>query len=153
MRAQSFIATLEPRARGGTTVAVAFDPDAAWGPKDRHYVAGTIGGQPMRGTIEPTDGRWEIHLGPAWCRDPSVASGATVEVVLQPEGPQVDDLPAELRDALRADPVARRRFESLATFYRKGFADPIVAAKQPATRERRAGQVMEALRAGRRTYR
>ncbi len=76
----------------------------------------------------------------------------TVEVRLEPEGPQLETVPDELRIALEADPVSRRAFESLATFYRKGFVDPIASAKGVGTRERRTAQVIEALRAGRREY-
>ena len=115
--------------------------------------AGTVGGRGIRGSLSILDGRTALEVGPAWCRDPSVAPGRTVEVSLWPEGPQFDDLPIELADALAADPEARRAFESLATFYRNGFVEPIATAKQAATRERRAGQVVEALRAGRREYR
>ena len=101
----------------------------------------------------PIDGGHAIHVGPSWCQHPSVAPGRVVEVILEPEGPQFDDLPEELTTALQADPDARRRFESLATFYRKGFVDPIASAKGADTRARRAAQVVEALRAGRQTYR
>jgi hypothetical protein len=131
-------------------VRIPFEPATVWRDRDRWYVHGTIGGFRVRGVIETVDGAAEMALGPSWCRDPSVAAGRTVEVVLEPEGPQLESVPEELASALRADPAARRAFESLATFYRKGFADPISGAKQAATRERRAAQVIEALRAGRR---
>ena len=52
--------------------------------------------------------------------------------------------------ALAADPDARAFFESLATFYRKGFLRPIEQAKRPETRERHIAAMMDALRAGRR---
>ena len=91
-----------------------------------------------------------MTLGPVWCRDPSVGGGRTVEVVLQPEGPQLETVPLELAVALRADDEARRTFESLATSYRNGFVRPITDAKEAATRERRAAGVIDALRAGRR---
>jgi hypothetical protein len=131
-------------------VRVPFDPSEVWRDRDRWYVRGTIGGFGVRGSIEALDGEPSLVLGPSWCRDPSVAGGRTAEVVLEPEGPQLETVPSELRQALEASPEARRAFESLATFYRKGFADPIAAAKQASTRERRSAQVVEALLAGRR---
>ena len=148
--AQTFTITLESRPRGGVVVPVPFAPGDVWRDRDRWYVHGTIGGFRVRGAIELVDGEASMTLGPSWCRDPSVAAGRTVEVVLAPEGPQADTVPDELASALAADPAARRAFESLATFYRKGFVQPLAAAKQASTRERRAAQVVEALRAGRR---
>ena len=71
---------------------------------------------------------------------------------LAPEGPQVDDVPSELGELLRADPAARRAFEHLATFYRNGFVRPIADARRPETRARRAQQVLAALLDGRRAY-
>ena len=127
-----------------------FDPAAAWRPRDRYYVAGTIGGMPMRGTVEVDADRATIALGPSWCRHPAVAAGTTHEVVLAPEGPQLDTVPVELADRLRADEPARRSFESLATFYRKGFVEPMERAVKPETRVRRAEAVMAALHERRR---
>lgn len=152
-RARVFEATIERGPRNGRIIPLPFDPNEVWGEKDRHHVAGTVAGQGIRGALDHAHDRWELRAGPSWCRYPSVAPGRTVDVVLEPEGPQIDDLPDELAAALRADAEARRAFESLATFYRNGFVDPIASAKRPETRARRATQVLEALRAGRRTYR
>ena len=54
-----------------------------------------------------------------------------------------------MQAALIADPEARRTFESLATFYRKGFVRGIEDAKRPETRARRISEMLEALLAGR----
>lgn len=153
MRQQTYTTTIAAGPRGGRIIPVPFDPDAAWGSKDRHYVVGSVAGMPIRGNLTMVDGGPALQVGPSWCQDPSVDPGRVVDVVLEPEGPQFDDLPKELASALAADPVARRRFEALATFYRKAFVDPIASAKGAETRARRAAQVVEALREGRQTYR
>jgi hypothetical protein len=44
MNADTFRATLESRPRGGIVIRLPYDPNAAWGEKDRHDAAGTIGG-------------------------------------------------------------------------------------------------------------
>ena len=147
---RTFRATLEPRPRGGVVVTVPFDPAVAWRPRDRYYVTGSIGGRQMRGTVEVADEHATIALGPTWCRDRAVAAGTTHDVVLTPEGPQLDTVPLELAERLAADEVARRSFESLATFYRKGFVDPMERAVKPETRVRRAEAIMAALHEGRR---
>ena len=147
-----FTTTAEPRARGGITIALPFDPDAAWGRKQRHYVAGTIGGHRVRGVLSTADGRWVLALGPAWCRDPRVGAGARVAVVLRPEGPQLDSTAPDIAAALRDEPLALGFFESLATFYRNGFIDWIEDAKRPDTRAKRIAAAVEALRNGRREH-
>ena len=149
MRQRAFTTTIEAGPSGAQIIPLPFDPDAAWGSKDRHHVAGTVAGIPIRGALMAVEGGWAIQVGPSWGGGPGVGAGRVVAVVLEPEGPQFDDLPVELRSALAADPEVRRQFESLATFYRKGFVDPIAAAKGADTRVRRAHQVLEALRAGR----
>jgi hypothetical protein len=149
---RTFTTTLLPRPRGGVVVRIPFSPADAWRERERWYVHGTIGGFRMRGAIEVLDDEPRLVLGPSWCRDQSVAAGRKVEVRLEPEGPQLETVPDELRVALEADPAARRAFESLATFYRKGFVDPIAMATKPETRERRVAQVLDALRVGRREY-
>ncbi len=152
MDGQRCTTTVEARPRGGSTIPIGFDPVAAWGERERFIVHGTIQGRGVRGAITRVADRWVMELGPTWCRDAAVAPGNAVEVVLVPEGPQVDDIPVELAELLRADHDARRAFEGLATFYRKAFVQPIAEAKQATTRTRRAQQVMAALAEGRRTY-
>jgi hypothetical protein len=144
----SFPATLEPRRGGGVAIRIPFHPSEAWGDKDRHYVSGTIGGYGVRGTLTTVDGNPYLLLGPAWCRDPRMGAGAQVTVALLPEGPQFDGLSPDLRDALGAEPKARRFFESLATFYRKGYVDWVEAAKRPETRAKRIAETVAALKAG-----
>jgi hypothetical protein len=145
MTAQRFEATAAPRANGGIAIRLPFDPDAAWGDKDRHHVAGSIHGVPVRGSVvRRDDGPW-LEFGPAWCRSGSVSAGDTVGVRLQPEGPVLDDLGPELRAALDADPAARRAFESLPTFYRKAIVREVDGVKRPETRERNLAHVMDRL--------
>jgi hypothetical protein len=150
MRDMSFTVTAEARPRGGITIVLPVDPDEHWAPKERHYVAGRIGGYGMRGVVSRDRDRWVLAMGPSWCRDPRVGPGNVVDVVLWPEGPQVDELAPDITNALSAAPDARRYFESLATFYRKGFIDWIEVAKRPETRDRRIAFTVRALREGER---
>ena len=57
--------------------------------------------------------------------------------MLAPEPPQLETVAPDIREALVAAPAARQQFESVATFYRKGFVDWIEAAKRPETRAAR----------------
>lgn len=145
---KTFPATLEPRRGGGVAVRIPFDPSDAWGDKDRHHIHGTIGGHPVRGDLTTVAGDPYLLLGPSWCRDPRVGPGAHVTVALEPEGPQFNTLSPDLREALGAQPEARRFFESLATFYRNGYVDWVESAKKPETRARRISETVAALAAG-----
>ena len=100
---RTFTTTLQPRPRGGVVVRLPFSPGEVWRDRDHWYVRGTIGGFGVRGVVEDVDGAPCLTLGPSWCRDPSVAPGTTVEVRLEPEGPQLETVPDELRAALEAD--------------------------------------------------
>ena len=150
MNAETFRATLESRPRGGIVIRLPFDPNEAWGEKDRHYVAGTIGSHGFRGALSAIDGVPVLELGPSWCRDPRVGPGVHASVTIVPEGPQVDALAPDLRSALASEPRARTFFESLATFYRNGYVTWIEGAKRPETRSRRIADAVAALKAGRR---
>ena len=149
----SFTATAQPRPRGGITIALPFDPAEVWGDRDRWYLAGTIEGYPMRATVTASDGRSELSMGPSWCRDPRFLEAASVHVSLHPEGPQLDSIDADVADAIRADPKARRFFESLATFHRKAFVAWIDGARRPEARAKRIVEVIADLKAGRRERR
>ena len=148
MTARQFEATVEPRSTGGIAIRLPFEPDTVWGDKDRHHVAGTIEGIPVRGSLVRHDEAPYLELGPAWCRPGAVSAGDRVAVRLEPEGPQLDDLGPELRAALEADPAARRAFESLATFYRKAIVRDVDGVKRPETRRRNLEAAMDRLRQG-----
>jgi hypothetical protein len=145
-----FTTTAQPRPRGGISIVLPVAAAATWGARARHDVTGTIGGYPVRGNLVQVDGQDVLELGPSWCRDPRVGPGTTVEVVLAPEPPQLETVDPDLRAALLAVPAARRQFESLATFYRKGFVRWIEEAKRPETRTARIERTIAALAGGRR---
>lgn len=133
-----------------TVIDLPFDPNAAWGARERHYVRGTVNGQTIRGRLESGSGGWWISLGPGWCRDNGVKTGDEVEVVLAPEGPQTDNIAPDIAAALEADPDAKTFFESLATFYRRNYMRWIDEARRPETRAARIAATVALLKAGKR---
>src|SRR4051794_14610626 len=62
-----------------------------------------------------------VVLGPAWRRDRHLESGAEVDDMLEPEGPQRDDLADDIAAALDANPAAGACFDSIAQFYRRPY--------------------------------
>lgn len=128
---------------------VPFDPDAVWGSKRGHHVRGTVNGFDLRGVIEVVgDGRGVV-LGPAWCRDRPIAAGAKVEVMLEPEGPQRDDLADDIAVAFAENPATGEFFDSIAQFYRRAFLRYIDATKRrPDLRAARITEVVGLLSGG-----
>ena len=143
-RSRSFTSTVTRDARRRVLVPLPFDPDAAWGRKVEHRVAGTVNGMRVRGVVEPLGDGFAIPLGPAWRRDCGVGPGDEVTVVLAPEGPQRADLAPDLRAALDAEPAAGAFFDGLAQFYRRAYLRYIDATtRRPDVRRQRIAEVVE----------
>jgi hypothetical protein len=130
-----------------TGIQLPFQPNEVWGSKPRHHVRGTVNGVMVRGPITQDGDQSMLALGPSWLRDNGLAAGAAVEVELFPEGPQVDQLAPDLAAALDAEPQARAFFESLATFYRKGYLRWVDGARKPEVRAERIAELVVLLKA------
>jgi len=142
---RTFTAVVERDRSGRVVIALPFDPDEAWGTKARHHITGTVAGHRVRG---PLDGA-RLVLGAAWCRDNGLVDGERAEVTLGPEGPQLDSLAPDVAAALDARPEARAFFESLATFYRRGYLRWVDATtRRPDVRAARIAEMVELLAAG-----
>jgi Bacteriocin-protection, YdeI or OmpD-Associated/Domain of unknown function (DUF1905) len=151
MGSERFTATATAAPRGHVLIPVPFDPDAVWGAKGRHLIAGTVNGARIRGSIEATGGGFWFALGPAWLRGCPLAPGDPVTVEIAPEGPQRDDLAVDFAAALAADPAAGAFFDSLAQFYRRAYLRWIDATKRrPDQRAERIAEVVRLLADGRR---
>jgi uncharacterized protein YdeI (YjbR/CyaY-like superfamily) len=72
-----------------------------------------------------------------------------VEVVLEPEGPQRQDLAPDVAATLEAEPEAAAFFDSLAQFYTRAYLRWIDATKRrPQLRAARIAEMVELLKAG-----
>jgi hypothetical protein len=144
-----FTTTVTTDWRRRTVIPVPFDPDAKWGPKDQHHVAGTINGLGVRAVIERIGDGYGFSVGPAWRRDCGIEAGTTVDVALIPEGPQRGDLARDVAAALDASPKAGAFFDALAQFYRKGYLRWIDATKRrPDVRAERIAEMVRLLEKG-----
>ena len=142
-RVRRFRVAVNVDGRGRVTVPVPFDPDEVWGAKPRHHVTGTVGDCSMRGVVDNGPGGPVIVLGPAWTRGTHLSDGLTVEVAIQPEGPQRGDLAPDIAAALDASPEAGAFFDSLAQFYRNAYLRWIDATKRhPEQRPVRIAEVV-----------
>lgn len=148
-RAETFSATLAKDARGRIVVRVPFDPNTSWGSRSVHRVTGTIDGRGVRGALEEMADGYGLVMGPSWPREWDPAPGTEVVVTLAPEGPQRTDLAPDLVAALDAEPAAGAFFDSLATFYRKGYLRWIDGTKRrPDLRAARIAELVDLLKAG-----
>ena len=149
MRVQRFGARVADGPGGRGIIAVAFDPDHAWGAKAEHPVAGTVNGRRVRGRIVSGDRGWVFILTPMWMRDAGVAAGDDMIVELIPEGPQRGDLADDVAAALEANPAAAAFFDTLAQFYRRAYLRWIDATtRRPELRAARIAEVVDLLAAG-----
>lgn len=149
---REFEVSVQPGPNGGAFVELPFDPNEAWGVKERHHVNGSVGGVKVRGPLTRDSGVWRLSLGPAWLRDNPVAPGDAVTVRLCAEGPQRSALAPDLAAALDADLEAGAFFDSLATFYRKGYLRWLDGSgRRPELRKQRVEEWVQLLREGRKT--
>jgi len=147
---QSYTTTLITGPDGNVYVPVPFDPDAVWGVKRRHTVAGTVAGMGVRGVIQGVGDERRFVLGRAWRRDCGLAAGDRVAVSIEAEGLQRADLADDIAAALDADPEAGAAFDALAQFYRNAFVRWIDATRRrPDQRPVRIAEMIVLLRAGR----
>lgn len=146
---QSYAATLQKEGNF-TFVAIPFSPREVWGAKPRYYVTGTINGIAVRGTLGASGQDYFLRLGAAWLRDGRIEPGATVMVSLSLEGPQENNLPADIVTALSNSPKAKVFFDGLPTYYRKNYIRWIESAKREATRAKRIAEMVTLLEEERR---
>ena len=130
-------------------IPLPFEPSDAWGPRDRYHVTGTVEGARFRGPLVFRDGAWLIERGPKSPGAALLEDGQEVAVEIWPEGPQVDQLAADIIGALESRPAARAAFEGLAQFYRKGWLRWIDGTKRrPDLRAERIVEMLRLLEAG-----
>ncbi|MEU7783044.1 YdeI/OmpD-associated family protein [Amycolatopsis sp. NPDC049159] len=149
MRRQRFTGTITTGPRGRVYLPVPFDPDEVWTRKDTHHVTGTVGGRKVRGPLGRFGTDLGLGLGEAWRRDNGLGAGDRVDAELAPEGPQRQDLADDIVAALAASPAAKAFFDSLATFYRKGYLRWIDATtRRPEVRAARIAELVTLLEQG-----
>ena len=147
MNTQQFTTTIL-KSGTRTFIAIPFNPNDVWGVKQRHHITGSINGCTIRGSLGSDGVQYFLPIGAAWRRDSGLDAGATVEVVLSPEGPQSDLLAPDIAAALGSEPQAREFFEALPTFYRNNYVRWIASAKRPETRAAHIKAMIELLNAG-----
>jgi bifunctional DNA-binding transcriptional regulator/antitoxin component of YhaV-PrlF toxin-antitoxin module len=149
----SFRAALEP---GGPsfmptqTVVVPAEVLEELGGKAAKRVIVTIRGHALRLGLLPLEGGGRyLMLNKNVCRVVDIKLGDELAVTIEPDpNPDHVDLPDELAEALAAWPEAETAFHNYSGAHRRTMARLVDEAKQPATRARRAVQLVERLGRG-----
>lgn len=114
---------------------------ADWKITGTTIIEGTLNGIDMgRRWLKPWDeNRWFIELPEPLCKKARVEKGHSVTIVMSLA---LDEMPVELTQLMASDPGAKSAWEKLTASQQRMLRQHILAAKQPATRQRRAKQAL-----------
>lgn len=145
----TFRAEIEAVGGGGAYVTIPFDVEAAFG-KKRVRVHATFDGEPYRGLLARMGGENHILIILKEIRQKvGKEPGDMVEVTVWEDlEERVVEVPADLLEALRANPQAYGFFEQLAFTHKREYVQWIDEAKREATRRGRIARCVEKLAEG-----
>jgi hypothetical protein len=138
--------------RRGPAAAVVLDEAqaAAVGEGARRFpVVATVNGYTWRTSVARMGGEFLVGLNREARGGAGVQVGDEAEVTIElDQAPREVEVPEALAAALAVDPQAAAAFERMAFTHRKEYARWIDEAKRPETRQRRAAQAVQMIRAG-----
>ena len=142
-----FTTTLLLARKSATGIRVPDDTVAALGGGKRIPVSVTINGTRYPSTIATMGGEPMIPVSAEIRAAAGIAAGDSITVELERDDtPRTVDLPAELADALNADPAASRRFAALSYSNQRRHVLSVTGARTAETRTRRIERVLDELR-------
>lgn len=142
-----FRGTVLLEGKTATGIEVPADVIEGLGAGRRPAVRVTLKGFTYRITLGIVDGRSMIPVSGEVREASGVAAGDVLDVDIEVDtSPREVTVPEELAAALRADPAAAAKFESLSYSRKKAHADSIAGAKTDETRARRLDKVLASLR-------
>ena len=145
----SFKTQLQPR---GPAAAVILDDAqvAAVGEGAKRFpVVATVNGYTWRTSVARMGGEFLLGLSKEVRQGAGAEAGDEVDVTVELDtAPREVEVPEALAAALAADAEAKASFDRMAFTHRKEYARWIAEAKQEQTRERRVGQALEMIKAG-----
>ena len=144
-----FMAVIEDAGTGGAYVTIPFDVEKTFG-KKRVKVKALLGGEPYQGSLVRMGGSCHI-LGVR--KDIREKIGKTIgdeiEVVVEEDTElRVVEVPQDLADALKNEPVAEANFAKLAYSHQKEYVQWIEEAKREQTRQKRIEETVSTLKEG-----
>jgi hypothetical protein len=145
---QTFRAAIENAGGGGAFVRIPFDVEQVFSSK-RPKVKATFDGVPYRGTLVRMGEPFHILIVLKGIRAQiGKEFGDEVEVVVEADTqPRTVEIPADLAQALDADPAAGAAFHKLAYSHQREYVRAVLEAKREATRRSRIEKTIAALKA------
>ena len=129
-----------------TGIPVPDDVVEALGAGKRPPVVLTIGSYDYRTTVASRDGTFIVPLSSAHREASGIAGGDEIEVEIAVDTePRTVEPPADLAEALTANPAAAAAWERLAPSHRKAHVEALESAKAPETRARRLEAALRTL--------
>jgi hypothetical protein len=147
-----FQATVQLNGKTATGIEVPEEIVAGLSQGQRPPVVVRIGGHSYRTTVARMGGRFLIPLSAENRTAAGVTAGQQVDVDLEPDAaPREVEVPADLAEAIAADPAAQAWFEGLSFTHRKEWVRWVTEAKKAETRAARITRTVESLREGKRS--
>lgn len=138
-----FRAVIELNGKTATGFEVPTDVVDALGAGKRPPVRVTINGFTYRSTVAVMGGRYLVGVSAENRAGTGVSAGDEVDVDLAlDDQPRQLTIPADLQQALDANPAARTRFEKLSYSAQQRHVLPLEAAKTAETRQRRINRTL-----------
>jgi hypothetical protein len=142
-----FTTTLQLDGKTATGIRVPDEVVTALGGGKRIPVSVTINGTRYASTIATMRGEPKIPVSADIRSAAGIAAGDSITVELErDDAPRTVDLPADLADALRADPVTSDLFAAQSYSNQRRQVLSITAARTAETRTRRIQRVLDELR-------
>lgn len=145
----SFETTLRQERKTATGIEVPPEVVAALGSSKKPAVKVTLNGYAYRSTVAVMGGRFMVPVSAEHRQGAGVQSGDHVSVTLEvdPE-PREVEVPDDLQGALNADPTALERFGQLSYSRQRQHVLAVEGTRNPETRQRRVGKVIQTLTGG-----
>ncbi len=142
-----FTTILQLDGKTATGIRVPDEAVATLGGGKRIPVSVTINGTRYASTIATMRGEPKIPVSAEIRSAAGIAAGDSITVQLErDDAPRTMDLPADLAEALRADPAASDRFAALSYSNQRRQVLSVTGARTAETRTRRIQRVLDELR-------
>lgn len=148
----TFTATIQNAGGGGAFVKVPFDVEKAFGSK-KPKVKAMIEGVPYRGVLVRMGTEHHILIILKAIREQiGKTFGDKINITVEADSePRLVEVPAELKQAFKAEKEAKSFFEKLAYTHQREYVTWINEAKRDETRQVRILKTIEMLKKGKKT--
>jgi hypothetical protein len=145
-----FRATLKLQGKTATAFVVPPEILEGLGSNKRPKVVATFKGHTYRTSIGSRGSEYLLPVSGEIRKKTGVEAGDELDVEVELDAaPREVTVPADLADALKAEPAARRFFDGLTFSQQSWFVLWVEGAKKDETRQRRVSESVELLREGR----